>query len=244
MKQSQILSDAGTARSSRPLPKGVGAALSASAMVFLMTWAAIGLGATGGLAGMVAVGGGIWLVLHFLRRSYPHDRLGGCNLVTMTRLALVAALLGAIAEGGLSGWPVVGVASLALALDGVDGWLARRSGLASEFGGRFDLEVDAALALVLAVLALQSPHYGPAVLVLGVMRYLFVAAGMLMPWMRAELPYSQRRRVICVVQLAALIALHLPLADTGLLAWGARLAAVALVWSFAVDTFWLWRSAR
>ncbi|MDM7459044.1 MAG: CDP-alcohol phosphatidyltransferase family protein [Paracoccus sp. (in: a-proteobacteria)] len=244
MKHIQILPDAGAAPSSRPLPKGTGAAILFSAALLVSGWAMIGLGALGGLVGMSALLGGACLVVHFLRRTYPHDRLGGCNLVTMMRLSLVALLLGGVAEGGLSGWPVVFAASLALALDGVDGWLARRSGLASDFGGRFDLEVDAALALVLAVLALQSPHYGPAVLVLGLMRYVFLLGGVFAPWMRASLPYSQRRRVICVVQLAALIALQLPLAQTAPLAWGARLAAIALIWSFAVDTLWLWRNAR
>ena len=42
------------------------------------------------------------------------------------------------------------------ALDGVDGWLARRSGIASAFGARFDMEIDALLILVLAVLAWRS----------------------------------------------------------------------------------------
>jgi phosphatidylglycerophosphate synthase len=39
-----------------------------------------------------------------------------------------------------------------LALDGLDGWLARRFGLASAYGARFDMEVDGFLILVLALL--------------------------------------------------------------------------------------------
>jgi multidrug efflux pump subunit AcrA (membrane-fusion protein) len=38
-------------------------------------------------------------------------------------------------------------------LDGVDGWLARRHEIASRFGARFDMEVDALLILALSVLA-------------------------------------------------------------------------------------------
>ena len=41
----------------------------------------------------------------------------------------------------------------ALALDGVDGQVARRTGTASELGARFDMEVDAFLILVLSVAA-------------------------------------------------------------------------------------------
>ncbi len=37
----------------------------------------------------------------------------------------------------------------ALILDGVDGWVARRTGTANDAGARLDMEVDAALILVL-----------------------------------------------------------------------------------------------
>src|SRR6056297_754167 len=65
-----------------------------------------------------------------LFRSYPHRDLGLCNAVTHLRATLVSLLSAAlvvpqaIAAGGLA-WTVVGIAAVALALDGVDGWLAR-----------------------------------------------------------------------------------------------------------------------
>ena len=43
------------------------------------------------------------------------------------------------------------LAGFALALDGVDGHLARRFDQVSDFGARFDMEVDAALILVLCI---------------------------------------------------------------------------------------------
>ena len=78
----------------------------------------------------------------------------------------------------------------AVALDGVDGWLARRSGLSSDFGARYDMETDALLILVLAVLAWRQEKAGAWIVLAGAMRYLFVAAGYIWTWMTAPLPPS------------------------------------------------------
>ena len=43
------------------------------------------------------------------------------------------------------------LSSVALALDGVDGQVARRTRTVSALGARFDMEVDAFLVLVLSV---------------------------------------------------------------------------------------------
>ncbi len=55
----------------------------------------------------------------------------------------------------------------ALALDAVDGWIARRTHTVSELGARFDMEVDAFLLLVLSAyvaqdLGLVGAHIGAA----------------------------------------------------------------------------------
>nr|WP_318272643.1 CDP-alcohol phosphatidyltransferase family protein [Paracoccus saliphilus] len=181
------------------------------------------------------------LVVEGMRRHYPHDRVGACNGVTLMRLALATALLAPLAAGAAAGWVVGAVAGVALALDGVDGFLARRSGLVSQFGGRFDMEVDAALALVLALHAVAAGPLGPAVLALGLMRYAFVAAGAIWPWIRAPLPPSLARKTVCVVQLATLIVLQLPPLPQDGATVLARLAALALTWSFGRDLLWLWR---
>ena len=96
-------------------------------------------------------------------------------------------------------------------LDGVDGWLARRSGLASAFGARFDMEVDALLIMALAILAWQHGKAGSWVLLSGLLRYAFVAAGWLAPWMSRPLPPSRRRQTVCVVQIAGLCAAVAPI---------------------------------
>lgn len=181
------------------------------------------------------------LVAQGLLRRYPHEVLGLCNVITLARMAIVAFLAAAIFDPGLSVWLVFSGACIAFALDGVDGWLARRSGLVSDFGARFDMETDAALAAVLSLLLLLSGTSGPEILILGFMRYGFLLAGVMVPALRADLPESFRRKTICVAQISALIFLLFPLSPTGLLLPVSAGAAMLLIWSFAVDVIWLLR---
>ncbi|MCL3883236.1 CDP-alcohol phosphatidyltransferase family protein [Marivita sp. GX14005] len=196
--------------------------------------------ALGALAGFAL---GAALTWHGLHRGYPHARLGGGNLVTFARLAMTSALIAPMLAGVGASWPVFALAVIALSLDGVDGWLARRQGLVSRFGARFDMEVDSALALVLALNAFTGGAAGWAVLVLGLPRYLFIAAGAVLPWMRRDLPERFSRKAICVAQLGALIALQAPILPQAL-AWALESAvALALLLSFGRDILWLWRRA-
>jgi phosphatidylglycerophosphate synthase len=187
-------------------------------------------------------GAGAALALMLMRQGYPHDRLGPANLVTLARLVLAAALLAPLAAPAVPG-VVFAVAAVALALDGVDGALARRRGPVSDFGARFDMEVDSALALILALNAWAAGTAGPAVLLLGLPRYAFGAASLALPWLGRPLQPSVARKAVCVLQIATLIALQLPQAAD----WAGPLVAVAvlaLAWSFGRDIAWLWRHRR
>ena len=163
----------------------------------------------------------------------------------MVRAFLVAIVAGFIGEPSLpsAGWTVVCAAVAATVLDGVDGWLARRTGMASAFGARFDMETDALLIQVLAILAWQYGKAGPWVLISGLLRYQFVAAGWVLPWMREPLFPSVRRKTICVVQIVGLILTILPPIVPPASEWLAAASLAALAYSFLVDTFWLWRQA-
>ncbi|MEM7491361.1 MAG: CDP-alcohol phosphatidyltransferase family protein, partial [Pseudomonadota bacterium] len=135
---------------------------------------------------------------------------------------------------------IVALAALALALDGVDGWLARRAGLVSDFGARFDMEVDCILAAILALLLLRTVDGAfvvPALLVLGFARYAFVVAAWMWPWLRGDLPDRISRKAVCVAQIGALIAVLAMPALAPIL----PLAALAVLWSFARDVRWLAR---
>ena len=163
----------------------------------------------------------------------------------MVRALLVAIVAGFIGGPSLpgAGWIIASAAVVATLLDSVDGWLARRTGMASAFGARFDMETDALLIQVLAILAWQYGKAGPWVLVSGLLRYLFVAAGWVMPWMREPLFPSVRRKAICVVQTVGLILTILPPIVPPASEWLAAVSLAALVYSFLVDTLWLWRRA-
>ncbi len=199
-----------------------------------------------------ALGAGVMLaaglvVFAGVVRDYPHPRFGLCNAATLARAGLVAGLFGVLASAGgaaaseATAWAVTAAATLALALDGLDGWVARREGLCSRFGARFDMEVDTALALTLALLIWHSGKLGPWVLLLGAPRHLFLAAGLLAPALRAALPPALWRKAGCVAQIAALIAaLAPPLAPQAAMA--VVIAGLGVVGAaFARDVAWLLR---
>jgi phosphatidylglycerophosphate synthase len=174
----------------------------------------------------------------------PAPLTGAANVVTALRALVVAWLITRIPGPPDSGaaWIAVVAASVAAALDGVDGWLARRTGTMSAFGARFDMETDAALILVLSVLAWRWEKAGPWVLLSGLMRYLFVAAVALLPWMRRSLTPTWRGKTVAVCQMVGLIVTIGPVIPVPLSAVVAAAALALLAWSFAVDVVRLWRA--
>jgi phosphatidylglycerophosphate synthase len=174
-------------------------------------------------------------------RSYVHSALGLCNLVTLLRLVLVGVLFAALVSGLPPRCAIFGLALVALSLDGVDGYLARRQNLTSTFGARFDMETDAVFALVLALLALNQGTAGALVLVLALPSYLFFLAKFVFPWLDNTLPDLFSRKAVCVAQLGVLIGLQLPFLKAHQLDMFIVAVAAALVWSFGRDIAWLWK---
>lgn len=182
----------------------------------------------------------------FLPMHLPLERFGPANQVTLARVgivALIAGFLGSAALNTAQQWFTAIVAALALLLDGVDGWLARRHGIASVFGARFDMETDAFLILVMAILLYQVDKAGIWVLLSGLMRYLFVALGLLWPWLHQPLPPSKRRQTICVLQSIVLAVCLTPAMTPPYSVLAAALALLLLTTSFAIDVVWLARHA-
>lgn len=202
----------------------------------------IGVGAV--VVGVFFYAAAMTLTGLMLVRYYNHPVLGACNMVTLLRLSMVSVLVVGLVAGGGTSWALFGFAIVALSLDGVDGWLARRENLTSSFGARFDMEVDAIFALVLALLAFSNGTVGVFVLLLGVPSYAFFAAKLIFPWLGGALPDLFSRKVVCVAQLTVLIALQVPLNIAGLFGPLTVLVAVALVWSFGRDIAWLARTNR
>jgi len=189
---------------------------------------------------------GAVVLLASARGQSPLRCFGAANQVTLARAALVALLFGLAGEANTAAnaWLAVGTATLAITLDGVDGWLARQHDLSSAFGARFDMETDALLILVLSLLVWRFDKAGYWVLLAGLLRYLFTAAGYALAWLRRPLPPSRRRQTVCVLQILILIICLLPLVSKP---WSHTLAALGvllLAWSFAIDVIWLARRAR
>ena len=191
-------------------------------------------------AACFAIVGGVALV-RLSEANHPFLVFGPANQVTVARAIFVALACGAIGEPAE---PMIagGAAAAAMAvtmMDGVDGWLARRSRMPSAFGARFDMEVDALLILVLAVLAWTTGKAGAWVMVSGLLRYVFVFAGWTWPWMARPLVPSRRRQTVCVIQIVALIVIVEPMVPRAVSETVAAFALGMLSASFLTDTWWL-----
>jgi hypothetical protein len=103
------------------------------------------------------------------------------------------------------------------------------------------MEIDALLILALAALAWRFDKAGAWVLLSGLMRYLFVAAGWLATWLQQPLPISRRRQTVCVVQIVALTIALVPVVEPMSSSTIAALALLILTCSFLIDLIWLWR---
>lgn len=226
-----------------PASRQLTAGAAGQLVILAALWAGVGLGPLGWLTGLAYL-----LVLGvLLAAAIRHNgvaTLGPADLITLARAALVGGVSALVADrlpsGGIPVASLVALASMALLLDAVDGRVARRSGTASAFGARFDMEVDAFLILVLSVHA--AALLGPWVLAIGAMRYAFVAAGRVLPWMRAPLPSRFSAKAV-----AALQGIVLVVATTELLPRPYAVALVSaalalLAWSFGRDVGWLWRA--
>jgi phosphatidylglycerophosphate synthase len=175
---------------------------------------------------------------------HPFPRFGAANSITLIRVSLLAILTGLVAGRHSDGvaWTAVGMTVLLVLLDGLDGLAARREALASPFGARFDMETDAMVILVLSLLVWRHDKAGVWVVACGLMRYAFVASRVALPWMAAPLRSTFRGKSVAVVQLVGLGLALCPLVPRPVSTTVASVTLAALVWSFALDVGWLWRS--
>jgi phosphatidylglycerophosphate synthase len=239
------------ARPARPLLVVAGRQLVMVAAVLMAASVLLRLVTTMGWRGLATAFFCYGLIATFvvldLGRHAPHQRFGAANSVTLVRAAITALLWGIIGETMLGSrdldaalrWLLALAATGALLLDGADGWIARRCGMASDFGADFDMEVDSLFTLALALLVYDTGRVGVWVLLGGLMRYVFVLVGWFWPTFAVPLLPRRRRKVISAVQGTVLIAaLAPPLAPDA--AQGLCLAGLGLLtYSFGVDVLWL-----
>jgi phosphatidylglycerophosphate synthase len=227
-----------TVRASRT---GPAAGLIAQVLLLEVLAGTAGLGAAGRIAGIACAVTMAAALARGLARG-AGERLGPASWVTLARATLAVGVAALAVDSLTRDTPVallVTLAAAALALDAVDGWVARRTGTATALGARFDGEVDAFLILALSVHV--APACGAWVLAIGAARYMFLAGEWLLPWMRAPLPPRRWRKVVAAGQgvvLTVAAAEVLPQALTQAL----LVAALALlVASMGQCVWWLWR---
>jgi CDP-diacylglycerol--glycerol-3-phosphate 3-phosphatidyltransferase len=143
--------------------------------------------------------------------------LNVANLLTLSRLVLVPLFVAAlfIGDGGTTTWRAIATAlfAIASATDQVDGWVARRYGLITDFGKIADPIADKALigaALVgLSVLG-ELPWWVTAVIA-----FREVGVTLLRFWVirHGVIPASRGGKAKTLTQIAAIVAYLLPLPD-------------------------------
>ena len=196
---------------------------------------------------LTAFAGQLLVLAWFLPQHQPLTCFGAANTVTLLRAGITALFVGLIGQPTLTpelAWIMTALATVALILDGLDGWLARRRDTQSPFGARFDMEVDAFFILILAVLVWQFGKAGAWVILSGVLRYGFVLLGYVLPWLNQPLPPRRCRQTVCVIQTVVLVLCLTPPLISPMSAVLAAAALGLLALSFAVDIAWLWRQNR
>ena len=197
--------------------------LLATAALLGIVSATAGLGVAGWITGL-ATGAAATALLATARMRSDQPAILPADWVTLTRALLIAGVAGLVADSFGRPVPVTALVTLsavALALDAVDGQVARRTGTATPLGARIDGEVDAFLILLLSIVVSQD--YGSWVLAIGAARYALLLAGWLIPWLAAPLPPRYWRKVVAAVQ-----GIVLTVAASGLLDRLAGMIAVAV----------------
>jgi phosphatidylglycerophosphate synthase len=200
----------------------------------------VGLGVAAWLAG-IAYGVILCAALTWGMHQSGPRALGPADWVTLTRATLVGVVVALIVDSFSRQIPVaalVTVASVALSLDAVDGWVARRTNTASALGARFDMEVDSFLVLVLCVYV--AGPIGGWVLAIGAMRYAYGLATWLLPWLDGALPARYWRKVVAATQGIVLVFATADSLPRPLLAAALAVSLALLLESFGRDVLWLW----
>lgn len=220
---------------------------------------AAGLGALGTVAG-VAYGATLAVAADAGARRAGVPGFGPAGAVTLARAVLVGGVTALVVDVLTAPNPpllgpvvldrplvdtavalpvLVGLAAVALALDAVDGAVARRTRTATRFGAGLDAELDALTLLVLSGAAVTM--FGRWVLLIGLMRYLYFAAGRVLPWLVGELPVQRSAKVVAALQGVALVVAIADVLPHRVAAVLLAAALAALGWSFASSARYRWR---
>lgn len=188
------------------------------------------------VAAAIGIGPVVVAVASVLRRSPGFTT--AADRVTLARAVLacgcaamtVLAVLGP--APARTGW-LFGLSVPTLLLDAVDGQVARRLNCATEEGGRLDMQVDAAVLVVLSIAV--ATELGWWVVLIGAMRYLYVVATWVRPRLAAPLPRNQFRVFVAAAQGVVLAAALAPFVPKPLATVAVAAALALLVASFGTQ---------
>ena len=198
------------------------------------------IGVAGGVVGLaLATTAAVSILCRTPVFTTPADRVTLVRAVLVSGCATVV-VLSLLGDAPMRSWPLVLLAAPALLLDAVDGFVARRTDTVSEQGARFDMEVDAALLMVLSVPAAVA--VGPWVLGIGVMRYAFAAASWWRPALRQRLNFSSFRRIVAGIQGVVLVVALAPAVPLPVAMLATAVALALLAVSFGRDVITLERA--
>ncbi|MDN5212028.1 CDP-alcohol phosphatidyltransferase family protein [Fulvivirgaceae bacterium BMA12] len=182
------------------------------------------------------------LLLFFNRKVFKELKpFGGyANWVTIFRLALLCALgfsFHLLNHLNLAIWAII-----VLSLDGVDGLIARKMSMTSEFGGKLDGETDAFFVLLMGSIVYQFKLADYWILWPGLLRYFFVISCYVF-WKKTwPEPVSYFRKTIAVIIMSALISPFL-LAEKFYLPI-IIIATILVTYSFAKSFTFQWKQSR
>lgn len=160
------------------------------------------------------------------------------NVISLTRLAMAAAFVMFPAPGAR-----VALVLAASLTDFLDGWLARRAGLATKWGALIDPIADRMFVFTAVCVFLLEGSIGTAQYFMLIARDVMTAVGFLVarivPWLR---PVAFRARlsgkIVTTLQLLALLALLMQPHRAGTLI---TLVGITSLWAIVDYTLMLWR---
>jgi phosphatidylglycerophosphate synthase len=224
--------------------RGIATGLLAQVALLTALAATVGLGVAGVLGGLAYGVAVVGLLSRALTRSGAAAP-GPADLVTLARSVLVGGIAALVVHSFVGPVPVralIGLAVVALALDAVDGRVARYTRTVSAVGARFDMEIDSVLVLLLSVYVARS--LGVWVVAIGSVRYLHWIACRALPWLREPVPPRYWCKVVAAVQGIVLTAVAAGVLPGVVAVLALLVVATLLVESFGREVWGLWRARR
>ncbi len=133
------------------------------------------------------------------------------------------------------------LAFIALILDGVDGFIARKYKESDSFGISFDQEADNLMLLILSLSVYLNKNIGIIIFLIPMYRYIFISSMYRFLWLKRELPKSFIRKFVCIFTSILLIMSHISYLDEYIMINIVFFALFIITFSFAKDIIWLYR---